>query len=425
MKKAIPLLLIVLFVSSVLYAEEIRMPPLVLSSAASNGLGGPHVAYTDDIYALFVNPAALQWANQGSILEFSTALIGPLDKLAANGNKLMNSVQDIMDSAGNDNSPGVDTNPFESLTSLTNNGKLPFGVDVRGPISIGYTANGFGLGLFSRIVADTRITGVDLDAAVYVDLMLPVGMSFNVLRLMDHEVSVGLALKPFVRATSTVETSALDFFDESITGESTFLNDISIPVLAGLGNDLGLMYRFKRDLAAGLTVSDIYTFGVQMVDVADKIDLGEGKSTKSSDAMYRVPTSLNLGVAYTFRLANFWAATPQPLQSFYAAAMLDWRSVNNIFSWDDRLHRNPILDLGFGTELGFFNFLKLRLGVRDMLPMIGIGLEPAVFKLNIALYGKELGAEPGVNSTMALDVSVALRLNTKKKNWPWTKPIVR
>jgi hypothetical protein len=298
-------------------------------------------------------------------------------------------------------------------------------VDIRGPISIGYTANGFGVGLFSRIVADARITGVDLDAAMYFDVMLPVGMSFNVLRLMDHEVSVGLVLKPFVRATSTIEASALDFFDSALgSDDSDFLSDISIPVLAGLGNDLGLMYRFKRDLVAGLTVGDIYTFGVEAVDIAKSLDLTEDKISRSSNT-YRVPTSLNLGVAYTFRLANFWEATPQPLQSFYAAAMLDWRSVNNIFTWDDRLHRNPILDLGFGTELGFFNFLKIRLGVRDMLPMIGIGLEPAVVKFNVALYGKELGAEPGVNSTMALDLSLAFRLNTKKKSWPWTKPIIK
>jgi hypothetical protein len=56
--------------------------------------------------------------------------------------------------------------------------------------------------------------------------------------------------------------------------------------------------------------------------------------------------------------------------------------------------------------------------------MIGIGLEPALFKFNLALYGKELGAEPGVNSTMALDLSIALRPDTKKKNWPWSKPII-
>jgi opacity protein-like surface antigen len=424
MKKRISIVLVALLLSSALGAEEVRMPPLILSSAASNGLGGPHVAYTDDIYALFVNPAALQWANQGSILELSFALIGPLDKLAANGSSLRKSIDGITKGSSDNNSSKNTENPFESLTSITNNGKLPLGFDIRGPISVGYTANGFGLGLFSRIVADARITGVDLDTTAYMDVMLPVGMSFNILRLMDHELSVGLTLKPFARVMTTVEASALDFFDDALgDDDSGFLDDVSVPVLAGLGNDLGLMYRFKRDLAAGLTVGDVYTFGGQITDLGDTLFKDRNKASKSSPT-YRVPTSLNLGVAYTFRPANFWPQIPKPLQSSYAAAMLDWRSVNNIFTWDDRIHRNPILDLGFGAELGFFNFLKFRLGVRDMLPMLGIGIEPAVFKLNLAIYGKELGAEPGVNSTMAVDLSVALRLNTKKKNWPWTKPIV-
>jgi hypothetical protein len=78
-----------------------------------------------------------------------------------------------------------------------------------------------------------------------------------------------------------------------------------------------------------------------------------------------------------------------------------------------------------GIELGFFNFLKLRMGFRDMLPMVGLGLEPPVFKFNIALYGKELGSEPGINSTMGLDISISLRPDTKRKIWPWSRPFIR
>jgi hypothetical protein len=423
MKKIIPVLLIAFLCSTTLFGEEIKMPALTLPSSAGNGMGGPHVGYTDNIFALFVNPAALQWANQGSILELSLGVTGPLDKLAKNGSKLLDSIDGIMN-GGDENG---DSNPFADLTNITNKGRLPLGVEFRGPISVGYTANGFGLGLFSRTVVDTRIIGVDVDGDIYEDIMLPAGLSVNVLKLMDHELSVGLVLKPFARVSTSLELSALDFFDSALGGDedSDFLGDISVPIIAGLGNDLGVMYRYKRDLVGGLTVGDVYTFGVKVGDLAESLlSSSSDKTTEESTVKYRVPTSLNLGVAYTFRLANFWDETPQILESFYAAAMLDWRSFNNVFTWGDRLHRNPILDLGFGTELGFFNFLKLRFGLRDMLPSVGIGLEPAVFKLNIAIYGKELGAEPGVNSTMGLDLSIAFRVDTKKKTWPWSKPIV-
>jgi hypothetical protein len=290
---------------------------------------------------------------------------------------------------------------------------------MRGPISIGYTANGLGIGAFSRLFVDSRIIGVDVDATAYADFILNFGMSFNVLRLKDHEVSVGFAVKPFVRAFTTLEVDALDLVDDA----DKFLNDISVPLIVGGGADLGLIYRFKKDLAVGLTVNDVYTVGAEVYNFSSLIS-DTGKSG-SSDTIYRTPLSVNPGLAYTFRLANAWASAPSALQSFYAAAMIDWRNFDRVFSWDDHAHRNPILDLGAGVELGFFNFLKLRFGMSEMLPMVGIGIEPAVFKLNFAVYGKELGSEPGRFSTMAADLSIAFRPDTKKKNWAWTKPIIK
>jgi hypothetical protein len=400
MKKIIALCLVLLCLSAVIFAEQKQMAPLGFPSTAANGMGGPHVAYTSDIYALFVNPAALQWANQASIFEISPTLIGPLDKLAKSGSSIMGALK-------GDDSEG-DSNPFASLSDIIDGGKLSIGMDMRGPLSVGYTANGLGFGLFSRVFVDARIIGTDVDGTAYADVMLPFGMSFNVLRLQDHEVAAGFVLKPFVRAMTDIELSALDF----VSGGDI---SIAVPMLAGLGSDLGFLYRFKRDLALGLTLGDLYTFGAKMNDI----------SGTTTDEIYRVPLSLNLGAAYTFRLVNFWETAPRALQSAYIAAMVDWRSMNNIFTWNDRLHRNPILDLGMGAEFGFFNFLKFRVGLRDMLPMVGLGLEPRVFKFNVAIYGKELGSEPGINSTMALDLSIALRLETKKRNWPWSKPLVR
>jgi hypothetical protein len=397
MKKLFALFLCFACLSAALSADGKRMAPLSFPSTASNGMGGSHVAYTGDIYALFVNPAAMQWANQTSILELSPAIIGPLNKLAKFGSSMMDAAKD-------------DADNIEALLDIIEGGKLSLGMDIRGPLSVGYVANGLGFGLFSRIFVDGRVIGTDIDAVAYMDMMLPFGMSFNVLKLQDHELAAGFVLKPFVRVMADLEMSALDF-----VGDSDSLTNTAIPMLSGLGSDLGFLYRFKRDLAVGLTLDDLYTFGARMGNI----------SGSSSHKIYRVPLSINLGAAYTFRLASVWETAPRALQSAYIAAMVDWHGMNNVFTWNDRIHRNPILDLGMGAEFGFFNFLKLRVGLRDMLPMIGLGLEPRVFKFNIALYGKELGIEPGVNSTMALDLSVALRLNNKKRNWPWSKPFIK
>jgi hypothetical protein len=399
-KKILALSLVLLCLSAALFGEE-RMAPLSFPSTAGNGMGGSHVAYTGDIYSLFVNPAALLWANQAGILEISPAFIGPLNKFVKSGSNLFSAMGDSFGG-------GSGSNPFDPLLSVMDDGKLSIGVDLRGPFSAGYVANGLGFGLFSRVLVDARIVGTDLDAAIYGDLMFPAGMSFNVLKMQDHELAAGFVLKPYFRVLADMELSGLDLVSDSDS------LDIPVALIGGLGSDLGFMYRFKRDLALGLTLGDLFTFGSKMRTI----------NGNPPDGLYRVPFSLNLGASYTFRVANFWKTAPRALQSAYVAAMIDWQSMNNIFTWNDRLHRNPILDLGLGAEFGFFKFLKLRVGLHEMLPSVGFGLEPKVFKFNFAVYGKELGNEPGINPTMALDISMAFRLDTKKRDWPWSKPFV-
>jgi hypothetical protein len=399
-KKIIALLLVLLCFSAALFGEE-RMAPLSFPSTAGNGMGGSHVAYTSDIYSLFVNPAALQWVNQAGILEISPALIGPLNKFAKSGNNLFGAMSGSFGGGSGDN-------PFEPLLDVLEGGKLSIGMDFRGPFSAGYVANGLGFGLFSRVLVDARIIGTDLEAVIHGDIMAPAGMSFNILNIQDHELAAGFVLKPYFRVLADMELAGLD-----LVSDTDSLN-IPVALIGGLGSDLGLMYRFKRDLAVGLTLGDVFTFGGKMRAI----------NGDPPGGLYRVPLSLNLGAAYTFRLSNFWETAPRVLQSAYVAAMIDWHSLNNMFTWNNRLHRNPILDLGLGAEFGFFNFLKFRVGLYEMLPSVGLGLEPKVFKFNIALYGKELGAEPGINPTMALDISMAFRLDTKKRDWPWSKPFI-
>jgi hypothetical protein len=240
-------------------------------------------------------------------------------------------------------------------------------------------------------------------------------MSFNVLKLKDHELSAGFVLKPFARAWLNQELRALDLI------EDLDLN-LAMPVIVGGGADLGLMYRFKKDFVLGFAAKDVYTFGFKVADLGGLDDTGSSDS--SDNPTYRVPMALNAGLAYTFRPSSFWK-TPKAFQSFYVAVMADWANLQNVFSWNNREHRNPLLDIGGGLEIGLFSFLKVRAGIHELLPSIGIGLEPAVFKFNLALYGKELGNEPGINSTLGVDFSISFRPDTKKKNWVWSKPLIK
>ncbi|MDR2375791.1 MAG: hypothetical protein LBD96_05050, partial [Treponema sp.] len=371
-------------------------------STASRGLGGSHVAYTDDIYSLFVNPAALQWANERLVFDFTIGVTGPFDKLLKEGT--LDAIKGIGDTLEGGDIAAM-SKSLSALTSIMEDGRLPIGLDLRGPFSFGYTANGLGIGLFSRLTADVRIIGTDIDANVYYDFTLPFGMAFNIVKLKNHELSAGFVLKPFARLWANKEMSALDLMDPDSFS-------VEMPIIAGGGADLGLMYRFKKDLVLGFTAKDVYTIGFPVYNLAETLELSGGSGL--SDTTYRIPRTLNAGFAYTLRPASF----------LYLALMADWANLQNAFTWDDREHRNPLLDIGAGLEIGLFNFIKFRAGVHELLPSVGFGLEPAVFKLNLALYGKELGNEPGVNPTLGAELSISFRPDTKKKNWVWSKPLV-
>jgi hypothetical protein len=384
--KGFILLFVFVCLSASLFGED--MAPLTVTSTRNAGRGGSHVAYTDDVYALFVNPAALQRANQWSIFELSPALIGPLF--------------DIFDIVSS-NDPGKALGQFAS----DQKGKIPLGLELRGPLSFAYTANGLGFGVWDRIFVDTQVKGIDIEATVTADVILNYGMSFRLLDLPHHQLDAGFVTKPFVRGMAHKEMSGLDLVEDS----DILLKDFTVPIIVGVGFDLGFMYRLYDDLAFGLTVDDVFTGGTTVASAMGS----------ASDTFYRVPTSLNLGFAYTLRLNRLWKEAPSLLGSSYVAFMFDWRNLTDGFYSDDYTKRNSSLNLGLGLELGLFNFIKLRLGLSDMLPAFGVGIEPGPFQLNFAMYGKELGNEPGRFSTYVYDLSIAIRPGAKKKEWPWTR----
>jgi hypothetical protein len=380
MKKLL-ILFLAFGVLSASFAED--MAPLSLPSTRSLGMGGTHVAYTDDVYALFVNPAALQRANQGSGFEISPAFTGPLFDLidlatSSTGDDLTGSLGDFAKESG---------------------GKIPIGFELRGPLSIGYTANGLGFGLWDRVHVDATVIGTDISAAVTSDVIANFGMSFGILSLGNHEVDAGFVAKPFLRAKAGMSVTALDAVGG---GLDNIIEQFNVPLILGAGFDLGFMYRFYRMLSVGLTIDDVYTGGSRISTLY---------GTDDGVSSYRVPTTLNVGAAFSI----------QPISILGLAVMLDYRDVTNLFNADDYTKRNPILNMALGVEMTLIEFIRLRVGLNEMLPSAGIGLGTKGFQFNAAIYGRELSNEPGGFSTYALDLSIAIRPETEEKEWPWNK----
>ena len=379
------------------FASPELMLPLSLPTASSNGFGGTHVAYTDDVFALLVNPAAITRVEQRSFFTLAPSLLNPESTYA-----LINPLMDLLNN---------DTNALVDMadTLSKQKGKITLGLELREfPFSIAWVADGFGFGLWSRFFLNFNIIGDYLEANAYGDVMLPIGFAFKILDLERHSVDAGVTIKPFVRVMALAQENFLDLADSL----DDFINDFSVPVIAGAGLNLGLLYRWDIGFQAGLTFDDVYSYGAVVHNFG---------GTSSADSYY-FPFRMNLGIAYDFRIGRFVENAPGLVKKLGFTFAADWRDMTNAFIQKDYLYsRNLLLDFGVGLQVSLFDIGYVRLGMNEMLPCFGLGCYLGPVKLDLAYYGKEYGYEPGQLSAAVVDLSIAIRPGAKKRDWPWTR----
>jgi hypothetical protein len=196
-----------------------------------------------------------------------------------------------------------------------------------------------------------------------------------------------------------------------ISGDSSAFDKMIIPMIVGAGFDIGFLYRWDIGLSAGLTFDDIVTRGSVVSAV-----LGNDKNT------YYVPFSMNLGLAYDFKIGTFWKNAPQFFADTGIAVTFDWRDIANTFQQDDYTRRNASLDIGIGLQITMLDMIKVRFGMNEMLPAVGLGVKiKDTVEIEMAYYGKELGLEPGQLSAPAIDLTIAVRPKAKERDWIWTR----
>lgn len=394
MKKSIALI-VALCCAAGVFAEETRekMPRFEIPSARSSGFGGSHIAYTDNVSALMVNPAAIMRVRQRSFFAPSFTLLSPQKTI-----KLVGAI------GGDDFGEAL-----EAVNNPDNPGKIPLGLGLNEfPISIAWVADGFGFGVWDRVFVNANVTGTTAEATVLADLVIPVGFAFKILDTDAHDVDAGVALKIFGRSYGHKMENAIAAIDDF----DSFIGDLGAPVIMGAGFDIGFIYRWNTGLSAGITFDDIFTHGGEIARI--------GGGEKAEDGYY-VPFSLNLGVAYDLKIGNLWRSAPRFIANTGITAAVDWHNFDLIFSQNPYFERNPVLGIGIGLRFSFFDIVKLSLGMNEMLPAFGVGFDLGIFEIDVAYYGKELGLEPGQMPTAALDLTFAIRPGAKERHWPWTK----
>ena len=398
MKRAVLALLVVLLAFPV-FAEPQSMPRLTIPSALTTGMGGHHVAFTDNVFSLLVNPGAITQTRQRSFVNVAVTLDSPgmIFDMVENVFVMFSELRD-------GETPGVGAF-LEPLGQQAGQISIGLGFPAIPLVSFASVRDGFGIGFWQNFHVNANLNGLNSEFKFMTDVVLPVGFGFRILDTGRHNLDAGVTLTPFVRAMFDVgPMPVLDLIDQ-IDG---IIEDIHIPVIAGGTVSAGLMYRWGNGLRLGAAFNDIFTIGRVIYELTPD---GLG-SASDGRPKYNIPFTLDLGAAYQVRLSN--------LLNLTVAA--SWHNVFNVFNQTDYLNsRNYTLDFSAGAQLTLLNFVHARVGINEMLPSLGAGISLGPLCVDFSYYGRELGIEPGQFPFASADISIAIRTSPSPANRAWNR----
>ena len=351
--------------------------PFTIPSVRFSALGGNHAAVGDSFHAIFTNPASfVDIKGQFSAAELSFTTYGPVYEL----------VDFIVSSSGS-----LDSLDFTGI--LGGKKKLSTGFDLAGPLSLGWVGKGLGLGLFSRVKADVVAGFTEVKPGFSGELILTGGYSFRIINRNSNYLDAGFLGKGFFRGMLNITTTILDIpslIDDPLNRPfETYL---------GMGLDLGLKYSYGNVFSLAAVCFDVYSpvLVTPYNSVSDLI----GFASPMDSSYSRVNRRLDFGIK--FRLTN------TVIDRYFTnlTFMADYHDLLDLFS---DLPRNPLLNVGAGVEVKVLSALSFRFGMADALPAFGIGLNLSFLTFDFAIFGKELGNEPGLKSTYGLGVGILFR----------------
>ena len=362
------------------HAQSNSIDPFVMPSTRFSALGGNHTAAGDSFHTIFTNPASfVDIEKEFSASEITLTTYGPVLEII----DLLGSIDDLdsLDLSG-------------IVNSSKGSGGLAFGLDLAGPISIGWVGNGLGLGFFNRTRVDAAVSGTKIKPAVTADFFLVGGYSLRILNQGNHVLDGGFLGKGFFRGRWMLETpifDALSILDDPMGKPfDTFF---------GIGLDLGFRYTLSNNLTFSLVCFDLFS-PVLVTKYHSFFDFGSGADPVGESSYAQVKRRLDFGVKYT--ISNSF------IDRYFTGlvVMADYRDFLDLFSL---VPRHPLLNIGIGAEITVLNVLSFRLGMTDALPSFGIGLDLSFLKLDMAIFGRELGLDPGKHPTYCLGLGILFR----------------
>lgn len=391
MKKLFTILLCLIISVSLFAQEDVR----------SMGMGGNHITDYSDIYTIQRNPAGLGFAGKHNLwTNIQVGISGPLSDYIEIADSLMNSEeQSNADAEGNSDSSSTSGIEDAIIKLIKENNGLKTGLNVVGPLTFGFTKNGFGMLFSEEIYADVNVPSISkgtVDVGVKANLLLGYGHKID---LGIHDISVGVSGNLFSKVLSIgVDGSLTEIFDKIEN-----IEQLPAKSMIGYGINAGVQYQFANFITVGAVWNNIfaptYTIDVPLnlngTETEEVKEISFKDSTKGKiDPTLAVSFGVKIPTSFTFGIISSWTA------------YVDYDNVLDLLA-KDKLVRNPVLGLSAGTEVVLFKTIALRAGINDSYLAAGCGIRLAAFHIDAAVFGSELGLEPGSKPQLNTALSIS------------------
>lgn len=383
MKKIILAVLVIISFSSI-FAQTLDFTTFV--SAHSAGNGGPYASLAGSTEQLLQNPAFYA-ASQVTMNFADLALL-----MNGSGLSLFSSLlTGVLD--------------FSNIATVLNNffdaqGRAYLLMDVAGPLNFAYSGRGVGFGLYNQTVMNLNIGSVYYaNLTAREDIVVAGGVAYRGEIGKGWWYSGGIKVKGLLRAELYYTDSLLNLMTALQTPD--WMNTaLPFIVTSGIGFDAGLQIGVFNVLTFGLTCNDAFStlFATEY---------------SSLSGFFQDAVTNKINASSTIVVPNLQASvTAYPFLNFMERHSLRWGlslGYSHIIDLFLVLPRNPILFLIGSTEITILDRLTVTVGVREALLSAGIVLDLDTILVSTAVFGRELGIEPGERSVYMIMIGVTCK----------------
>ena len=373
MKKVIAFLFLCIIVGSACFAQ-ISMPEPVTPSYVSpriSGSGVPFTTYQAGTETLFTNPAIFPFLTK----RWSAG------KIALHANE---------DSFGGFGSIFASEKLKTLAEYLYKGDSKYFDISATGPLALSLADRNFAVGIFNRSIVHADVQNTIMKKLLMGEELLVTG-GYGICLYDDdvNKVSLGFQMKGFFQTFSyALNKSKADMALAVNSG----LKDLNIVLASGIGLDAGFLYKCDNYFFLGITCKDAYT-PVFLTPYNNFSDYKKAITAGKTQYKTLLP-NLSAGIGSMPVFDDVWTTVSS--WSFY----LDYQNIlEPIFN----KNRSPLLNLAFGTEIVFHKVLSFRLGMHELYPHLGVGLDFTYFQIDFSAFLKELGNKPWEKQKIGLD----------------------